>query len=74
MFNASSYKYPTKGLRCPKLDTIIEGVVKRDSLDKHHEMSCLQNFMLDTAGPLIAVFEEFGKDKLDLDHVSAMIQ
>ena len=30
--------------------------------------------MLDTAGPLIAVFEEFGKDKLDLDHVSAMIQ
>ena len=39
---------------CPKLDTTIEGAVKRDSLDQDGELSCLQNFLLDTRGPLVA--------------------
>ena len=30
--------------------------------------------MLDTASPLVAAFEELGKDELDPDHVSALIQ
>ena len=60
--------------RCPKLDSIIEGAVKRDSLDEDQELSCLQNFMLDTVGPLVAAFEELGKDEPDPDRISAAIQ
>ena len=64
--------------RIPKLDTIIEGVVKKDSLDDDKELSRLQNFMhdlvLDTASPLEATFKELGKDEPDPDSVSTMIQ
>ena len=60
--------------RCPKLDTIIKGAIKRDTLDKDWELSCLQNFMLGTAAWLVAAFKELGKDKHDPDRISAMIQ
>ena len=60
--------------RCPKLDTIIKGVVRKDSFDEGRKLLRLQNFMLDTAGPFVAAFEELGKDELDPDHVSAVIQ
>jgi len=30
--------------RCPKLDTIIEDVVKKDAVDEDKELSRLQNF------------------------------
>ena len=67
-------KFKSDATRCPKLDTIIEGVVRKDSLDEDRELSYLQNFMLDTAGPLVAAFEELGKDELDPDRISAAIQ
>ena len=60
----TKFKVPeSDATRCPKLDTVIEGVVKRDPLDKDLELSRLQNFMLDTTGPLVAAFEELGKDE-----------
>ena len=62
----TKFKVPeSDATRCPKLDTIIEGVVRKDSLDEDRELSRLQNFMLDTAGPLVAAFEELGKDEPD---------
>ena len=71
----TKFKVPeSDATRCPKLNTIIEGVVRKDSLDKDWELSRLQNFMLDTAGPLVAAFEELGKDKPDPDCISATIQ
>ena len=71
----TKFKVPeSDATRCPKLDTIIEGVVRKDSLYEDRELSRLQNFMLDTAGPLVAAFEELGKDELDPDRVSAAIQ
>ena len=71
----TKFKVPeSDATRCPKLDTIIEGVVRKDSLHEDRELSRLQNFMLDTAGPLVAAFEELGKDEPDPDRVSAAIQ
>ena len=71
----TKFKVPeSDATRCPKLDTIIEGVVRKDSLDEDRELSRLQNFMLDTAGPLVAAFEELGKDEPDPNRVSAAIQ
>ena len=71
----TKFKVPeSDATRCPKLDTIIEGVVRKDSLDEDRELSRLQNFMLDTAGPLVATFEELGKDEPDPDRVSVAIQ
>ena len=60
--------------RCPKLDSIIEGAVKRDSLDEDQKLSRLQNFMLDTMGPLVAALEELRKDEPDPDRISGAIQ
>ena len=57
-------------IRCHKLDTIIEGA---DSLDKNRELSRLQNFMLDTACPLVAAFKELRKDEPVSDRVSTAI-
>ena len=71
----TKFKVPeSDATRCLKLNTVIEGVVKRDSLDEDQELSCVQNFMLDTAGPLVAAFEELRKDKPDPDCISATIQ
>ena len=52
----SKFQKATLATRCLKLNTIIKGVVKRDSLDEDRELSRLQNFILDTAGPLVAAF------------------
>ena len=61
-------------VRYPKLDTIVEGDLKKDALDKDRELSRLQNFVLDTAGLLVSTFEELGKEEPDPDHVAATIQ
>ena len=61
-------------VRYPKLNTIVEGDLKKDALDKDRELSCLQNFVLDTTGPLVSTFEELGKEEPDADHVAAAIQ
>ena len=60
--------------RCPKLDTIIEGVVKKDAIDEDRELSCLQNFFLDTVGPMVTAFEELGKEEHNADLICAAIQ
>ena len=60
--------------RCPKLDMIIEEVVKKDAIDEDRELSHLQNFFLDTVGPLVAAFEELGKEEPDADLTCAAIQ
>ena len=52
---------------CPKLNTIIKEVVKKDAVDDDRELSRLQNFFLDTVGPLVAAFEELSKEKPDAD-------
>ena len=41
--------------RCPKLDTIIEEVVKKDTIDEDWELLRLQNFFMDTTGPLVTL-------------------
>ena len=41
--------------RCPKLDTIIKEVVKKDIIDEDWELLRLQNFFLDTTGPLVTL-------------------
>ena len=60
--------------RCPKLDTIIEDVVKKDAIDEDKELSRLQNFFLDAVGPLVAAFEELGKEEPDADRTCAAVQ
>ena len=60
--------------RCLKLDIIIEEVVKKDTIDEDRELSCLQNFFLDTTGPLVAVFEELNKEEPDTDLTCAAVQ
>ena len=71
----TKFKVPeSNATRCPKLNTIIAGVVRKDSLDEDRELSRLQNFMLDTGSPLVAAFEELRKDEPDPDCVSATIQ
>ena len=60
--------------RCPKLDTIIEEVVKKDAIDEDRELSRLQNFFLDTVGPLVAAFKELGKEEPDADLTCTAIQ
>jgi len=60
--------------RCPKLDSIIEDVVKKDAVDEDSQLSRLQNFYLDSVGPLVAAFEELSKDAPDADLVSGAVQ
>ena len=61
-------------MRCPKLDSLIEDVIKKDAVDEDSQLSRLQNFYLDTVGPLVAAFEELGKDDPDPDLVGAAMQ
>ena len=60
--------------RCPKLDAIIEEVVKKDTIDKDWELLHLQNFFLDTTGPLVAAFKELSKEEPDADLTCASVQ
>ena len=60
--------------RCPKLDTIIEDVVKKAAIDEDKELSRLQNFFLDAVGPLVAAFEELGKEEPDANRTCAAVQ
>lgn len=60
--------------RCPKLDTIIEEVVKKVAIDDDRELSRLQNLYLDTTGPLVTVFEELSKEEPDTDLTCAAVQ
>ena len=60
--------------RCPKLDTIIKEVVKKDAVNEDKKLSRLQNFFLDTVGPMVAAFEELCKEEPDMDHTCATIQ
>jgi len=57
--------------RCPKLDSIIEDVVKKDAVDENSQLSRLQNFYL---RPLVAAFEELRKDEPDADLVGIAVQ
>ena len=50
------------------------GSCKKELLDEDQELLHLQNFILDTMGPLVAAFEELGKDEPDPDRVSVAIQ
>ena len=68
------FKVPeNKATRCLNSTALSRGY-KRDSLDEDQELSRLQNFMLDTAGPLVSTFKELRKDKLDPDRISYTIQ
>lgn len=60
--------------KCFKLDSIIKEVVKKDAVDNDKELSRLQNFFLDTVGPLMAVFEEISKEEPDADLTCAAVQ
>ena len=53
--------------RCPKLDAIIEKMVKKDAIDEDQELSRLSNFFLDTTEPLVAAFEELSKEEPNSD-------
>ena len=53
---------------------IIKEVVKKDAIDEDRELSRLQNFFLYTVRPLVAGFEELGKDEPDADLTCAAIQ
>ena len=71
----SKFRVPEcDSIRCPKLDTIIEDVVKKDAVDEDKELSRLQNFFLDAVGPLVAAFEELSKDEPDADRTGAAVQ
>ena len=59
--------------RCPKLDAIIEEVIKKDTIDENRELSRLQNFFLDTTGPLVTAFEELGKEESNADLTCAAV-
>ena len=61
-------------IRCPKLDTIIKGVVKKHAIDESRESARLQNFFLDTVGHMVTAIEEFGKEEPDAHLTCAAIQ
>ena len=60
--------------RCPKLDTIIEEVVKKDTIDEDPETLTSSEFLLDTIGPLVTVFEELSKEEPNADLTCAAVQ
>ena len=47
---------------------------KKDAIDEDKELSRLQSFFLDAVGPLVAAFEELGKEEPDADHTCAAMQ
>ena len=61
-------------IRCQKVNTIVEGVVKKEAIDEDQELSCFQNFVLDTVGLLVSAFEKLGKEEPDSDHVAVTIR
>ena len=61
-------------MRCPKLDSIIEDIIKKDTVDEDSQLTHLQNIYLDTIGLLVVEFEELGKDEPDADLVGATMQ
>ena len=61
--------------RCPKLDSILKNELPKDAVELDRKLSRLQNFMLETAGPLVAAMKELTVlEKPDLDVVLAAIQ
>ena len=44
--------------RCPKLDSVIKGQLKKDVVESDRKLSRLQNFTLDAVGPFVAALEE----------------
>ena len=43
---------------CPKLDSILKSELPKDAIEFDRKLFRLQNFVLDTAGPLVAAMEE----------------
>lgn len=46
------------GIKCLKQDTIIKNELLKERLEADQKLSRLQNFVLDAAGPFIAVYED----------------
>ena len=59
---------------CPKLDSIVENVLKKEAVDEDSQWSLLQNLMLDAIHPLVVVFEELSSEEPDVDRMSTAIQ
>lgn len=61
--------------RCPKMDSIIKGELRKESLDTDRKLSRLQNFSLDAARPLIVALDELTtKEEPDVGTVTSAIQ
>ena len=60
--------------KCPKMDTIVKNELSKDALEANRKLSRLQNFMLDTAGPLIDVYENMSGENPDPERVMQAIQ
>ena len=43
---------------CLKLDSILKNELPKDAIEFDRKLSCLQNFVLDAAGPLVEAMEE----------------
>ena len=60
---------------CLKLDSILKSELPMEALEMDRKLPHLQNFMLDTAGPLLSVIEKLTMlEKPDPDVLLSVIQ